>query len=111
MARGQAKAGRSTLRCFQAPGTLIAMTETMTMTRPPEGKTLVLNAAYNIGVALANLEVGAQTAQGVVTIRRVARGHKFATRPIAAGEAVMKFGQIIGFAKDGIAPGDWVHEH
>ena len=77
----------------------------------PQGKTLVLNAADNIAVALANLEVGTGTPEGVAIIRRVPRGHKFATRPIAAGEAVVKFGQIIGFAKEGIAPGDWVHEH
>lgn len=84
------------------------MSETMTR---PQGKTLTLNTADNIAVALANLDVGAETAQGVSIIRRVPRGHKFATRPIAAGEAVVKFGQIIGFAKEGIPAGDWVHEH
>src|SRR5947209_5820785 len=31
--------------------------------------------------------------------------------PIAQGEPVRKFGQIIGFASQPIAPGDWVHEH
>jgi altronate hydrolase len=30
---------------------------------------------------------------------------------IAKGEPIRKFGQIIGFAKSDIAPGDWVHEH
>jgi len=84
------------------------MTETMTR---PEGRTLVLNSADNIAVALANLEVGTQTREGVAIQRRVPRGHKFATRPIRAGEAIVKFGQIIGFAKDAIAAGDWVHEH
>ncbi len=92
---------------FQAPEDN-SMTETMTR---PEGKTLVLSAADNIAVALANLDVGTETPEGVAIIRRVPRGHKFATRPIGAGEAVIKFGQIIGFAKEGIAPGDWVHEH
>lgn len=77
----------------------------------PQGKTLVLNASDNIAVALANLDVGTETAQGVSIVRRVPRGHKFTIRPIAAGEAVVKFGQIIGFAKEGIPAGDWVHEH
>ncbi len=84
------------------------MSETMTR---PQPRTLLLNAADNIAVALANLEVGTETLQGVGIIRRVPRGHKFATRPVAAGEAVIKFGQIIGFAKEPIASGDWVHEH
>ncbi|WP_029075320.1 UxaA family hydrolase [Kaistia adipata] len=74
-------------------------------------RTLVLNGSDNIAVALGNLEAGTTTAQGVQITRRVPRGHKFALRPIAAGEPVVKFGQIIGFAKTDIAPGDWVHEH
>ena len=66
----------------------------------PAAKTLLLNAADNVAVALSNLDVGTETPQGVVTSKRVPRGHKFAVKPIAAGEAVVKFGQIIGFAKD-----------
>ena len=34
-----------------------------------------------------------------------------ATAPIATGEPILKFGQIIGFASRPIAPGEWVHEH
>jgi altronate hydrolase len=34
-----------------------------------------------------------------------------ATRPVARGEPITKFGQIIGFASQDIAPGQWVHEH
>jgi altronate hydrolase len=94
-------------RCRRFPSPVeIEMSEVLT--RP--STTLLLNAADNVGVALANLDAGT-TAEGVVTVRRVPRGHKFAIRPIAAGEAVVKFGQIIGFAKEGIPAGDWVHEH
>jgi altronate hydrolase len=77
----------------------------------PEGRTLVLNPADNIAVALSNLDVGTDTPQGVRTSKRVPKGHKFATRPIRTGEAVVKFGQIIGFATIDIPPGEWVHEH
>jgi altronate hydrolase len=34
-----------------------------------------------------------------------------ASVPIAAGEPVRKYGQVIGFASRAIAPGSWVHEH
>ncbi|WP_092184229.1 altronate dehydratase family protein [Devosia sp. YR412] len=80
------------------------------MTRP-RPTTLVLNSSDNIGVALANLDVGTVTPQGITIIRRVPRGHKFATSAIAPGAAVIKFGQIIGFAKVAIPVGDWIHEH
>src|SRR5690349_20081459 len=80
------------------------------MTRPSP-KTLLLNPADNVAVALNTLDVGADTPHGVKTIKRVPKGHKFAVRAIRAGEAIVKFGQIIGFAKQEIAAGDWVHEH
>ncbi|HVW92311.1 MAG TPA: altronate dehydratase family protein [Devosia sp.] len=74
-------------------------------------RTLLLNAQDNVAVALSNLDAGTATPQGVTTTKRVPKGHKFATRTIAAGQPVIKFGQIIGFAKSAIQPGDWVHEH
>ncbi len=80
------------------------------MTRPA-ARTLLLNAQDNVAVALANLDAGADTAEGVRILRRVPKGHKFAVRPIGSGEAIVKFGQIIGRAKGDILPGDWVHEH
>src|SRR6516225_2946323 len=38
-------------------------------------------------------------------------GHKFAVRPIQEGDAVQKYGQVIGFASRNIAPGEHVHVH
>ncbi|GAB4131022.1 UxaA family hydrolase [Thermopirellula anaerolimosa] len=38
-------------------------------------------------------------------------GHKVAVRPIAEGEAVVKYGHPIGVATVNIEPGQWVHVH
>ncbi|MGL6073064.1 MAG: UxaA family hydrolase [Fimbriiglobus sp.] len=38
-------------------------------------------------------------------------GHKFAVRPIKEGDAVLKFGQTIGFAARNIGVGEHVHVH
>ena len=38
-------------------------------------------------------------------------GHKYALRPIAAGENVVKYGMPIGRATEPIAPGEHVHVH
>lgn len=43
--------------------------------------------------------------------KRIGLGHKIAIRPIKKGEAVYKYGQIIGFATTDIAPGEQVHVH
>ena len=47
-----------------------------------------------------------------VTLREpVGRGHKFALRPIRAGEAVVKYDMPIGHATADIPPGSFVHTH
>jgi altronate hydrolase len=43
--------------------------------------------------------------------QRIGLGHKIALRGIKQGEAVTKYGQIIGFASKDIEPGEWVHVH
>ncbi len=64
----------------------------------------------NVVVAVDQFPVGASVA-GQTARERVPRGHKMAVQPIAPNEPVRKYGQIIGFASQTIAPGDWVHEH
>ena len=62
-----------------------------------EPRTLRLHAEDNIAVAIDPLAAGLEVA-GITTRAPVPRGHKVATRDIAEGEAIRKFGQIIGFA-------------
>jgi altronate hydrolase len=66
----------------------------------------------NVVVAAVSLPTGtALDTEGVTVKRVVPMGHKVATRPIPAGQAVLKFGQIIGYATQDIAPGEHVHVH
>jgi altronate hydrolase len=68
----------------------------------------------NVAVAARNLSAGAEVEIDGVTLtlsRRVGLGHKIALRHIRKGEAVTKYGQVIGFARDDILPGDHVHVH
>lgn len=71
---------------------------------------LKLTDADNIVVAIETLNPG-EVADGVIATARVPRGHKMAVAPLAKDDAVVKYGQVIGFARDAIAAGDWVHEH
>ncbi len=68
----------------------------------------------NIAVAARHLSAGGtfQFNGGTVTLSgRVGLGHKIALADIRKGEAIYKYGQIIGFASRDIAPGDHVHVH
>src|SRR5260221_6325807 len=60
-------------------------------------------------IARSSLPAGMVVAEGVATLERIPAGHKVATRPIAVGEPIRRYGQIIGFATVGIAPGQHVH--
>lgn len=38
-------------------------------------------------------------------------GHKIALKPLARGEEVIKYGEVIGVASAGIEVGEWLHTH
>ena len=73
-------------------------------------RVLRLNPEDNLIVSIDPILPGA-VAEGVTAVSRVPKGHKMATRTIAEGEPIKKFGQIIGFAKVPIRPGEHIHEH
>src|SRR5437870_989633 len=68
----------------------------------------------NVAVAARDLHVGLDVRSGGRTLtlsQRVGLGHKLAVRDIRKGEAIYKYGQIIGFAKADIPAGSHVHVH
>lgn len=71
-----------------------------------------------VATAVADLRPGdpvriSGVAQGVVLTARdaIPTGHKIALRDIAAGEHILKYGEVIGAAVADIAAGGWVHVH
>jgi altronate hydrolase len=74
--------------------------------------TIRLNPSDNVVVARVDVLPGTEIAgEGVRARTPIPAGHKIATAPVASGEAVRKYGQILGFASEAIAPGDHVHTH
>lgn len=69
-------------------------------------KTVRLSEADNVVTAISQLAPGEDGA-----IELVPRGHKMATRPIAKGDAVRKYAQVIGYASEDIPEGAHVHTH
>jgi altronate hydrolase len=73
-----------------------------------------IHSLDNVVVALADLTEGTDVTveNETVTLRQaISRGHKFAIRPIAKGENVVKYGLPIGHALADIAPGEHIHSH
>ncbi|MDD6995416.1 MAG: altronate dehydratase family protein [Candidatus Borkfalkiaceae bacterium] len=61
-------------------------------------KSVIINEKDNVGVSLEGSE-------------SIPAGHKFALKDIAAGEYIIKYGEIIGKATQNIKKGEWVHTH
>ena len=59
---------------------------------------MIINEKDNVGVSLDGTET-------------IPAGHKYALHPIAMGEYVIKYGEIIGKATQDIAEGEWIHTH
>lgn len=79
---------------------------------------LVLDKSDNIGVALAALPKGQSITVAlepnphvVVLQDDIPMGHKFSLTPIALGEAVKKYGSVIGCSIVDIQAGQHVHLH
>ena len=71
-----------------------------------------LHPLDDVVITLDQLVSGVRVAsEGVVALGLVPPGHKMATRDIAAGQAVRRYGQIIGFASQPIRAGQHVHMH
>jgi len=62
-------------------------------------------------IARSTLLPGIVVAPDVTATERIPAGHKVAVRALAQGEAIRRYGQIIGFATQPIAPGAHVHVH
>src|SRR5271169_997370 len=81
------------------------------MRRPPMSPAPVIRLHPDDGVLIArsSLPPGMVVADGVTTVERIPAGHKVAIKPIAVGEPIRRYGQIIGFATIPISPGQHVH--
>ena len=53
---------------------------------------------------------GSSFSSGIIAIERIPQGHKIALRSIKKDEAIYRYGEVIGYAKEPIEKGAWVHE-
>ena len=67
---------------------------------------LKLSNEDNVAVARKNLQKG-----DLGALSQIPFGHKMSTRIILEGEPIIKYGQIIGYAKNNINLGEHIHTH
>ncbi len=79
---------------------------------------IVINEQDNVAVTLVELPAGTtvsirpeQHIEKITLISHIPSGHKFAIRHIDQGEAVIKYGEMIGRSTKTIRRGEHVHVH
>lgn len=76
---------------------------------------LKINEKDNVVVALNPIEAGTvlqiDETHFVTAGCEIPAGHKIAIYPVKKGDEIIKYGYRIGYAKEEIAAGDWVHTH
>lgn len=76
---------------------------------------IVIKTSPNDNVAIvanpAGLKRGAIVLTGIVLEEDIPMGHKVALQTLKKGEAVIRYGQIIGFANQTIEKGSWINEN
>lgn len=84
--------------------------------KPVTAQTAAILLHHTDNVAVARVAIAEAQAvevgpHAVVARNAIPAGHKIALMPIAAGEAVHRYGNVIGFATCAIQPGEHVHTH
>ena len=65
----------------------------------------------NVVVAVHDLPAGTKTESGVVTRNPIPQAHKIALVDIPAGGEIIRYGVVLGYAKNDIPAGSWINEH
>ena len=77
-------------------------------------KIIQIDPRDNVAVALCDIPAGEVLQADALTVtakQNIIRGHKIALQDIAAGDAIVKYGNVIASAKTDIPAGGWVHTH
>ena len=83
-------------------------------------RAIMMKSNDSVATALVNLETddvvrvvsaSQEVVEEITVTQAIPFGHKLAIRPVAKGEAVSKYGEVIGKASQDISPGDHVHIH
>jgi hypothetical protein len=79
---------------------------------------MVLNPADDVATALRPLGAGEwvqiqgqKQTLSIQALEDIALCHKLALHPLAAGQPVRKYGEVIGFTLQAVAAGEHVHIH
>lgn len=75
-------------------------------------KLIKVDGRDNVAIAVAEggITVGTRLENGIVTLENVPQGHKVALVDLNPGDAILRYGQVIGYAARRLPRGSWIEE-
>lgn len=72
-----------------------------------------VNAKDNVAIIVKEngVKEGTVLADGVVAMSDIPQSHKVALEDLSEGDSVIRYGVVIGYAKEPISKGCWINEH
>lgn len=65
----------------------------------------------NVAIAVHDIPAGTEVLPEVVTLEDIPQAHKIALTDIPKGGDIIRYGVVLGYAKDDIPKGSWINEH
>ena len=65
----------------------------------------------NVAIAVSDIAKGTEVMPGVTTREDIPQAHKIALTDIPKGGEIIRYGVVLGYAKDPIPVGAWINEH
>jgi galactarate dehydratase len=65
----------------------------------------------NVAIAVHDLPAGTTVMPGVTALQPIPQAHKIALVDIPKGGEIIRYGVVLGYAKDAIPCGSWINEH
>lgn len=70
-----------------------------------------INEKDNVAIAVQDLPKDTEVDFGIVTREEIPQAHKIALQTIEKGAPIIRYGVILGYAKEEIPEGSWINEH
>ena len=82
-------------------------------TETEKALTIRVHDGDNVAIVVnaRGLPAGTALADGTVLVEGVPQGHKVALADLAEGDAVIRYGEVIGYAVKPLPRGSWINEH
>ena len=69
-----------------------------------------VNELDNVAIIVKDVSAGTRVSEGIIANQDTPQSHKIALQDIEKGGSIIRYGVVLGYAKEAIRKGDWINE-